>query len=148
MVLWAVSFGFVVDGMLERSRWFRRGQWFALVTGVGLVHLPVFWAVVDSRTADVAEYRPLRQVHEVLGALEPGQRITSLDGPWGGRLRFVHGLSPRFAPPERKSLLLTEFREIFVFAPPSSVVERKPIYHSSALGSFAVIGHPSTSEPR
>lgn len=142
MVLAAVSFGSVTHGMLARSRWSRRNRWIALVAWVGLVHLGAIWSVTDSRSRDAALYQPLREVHAVLGDLEPGQRVGLLDrgGPLGRRLRHMHGLSATHAQGERESLLEAEFLEIFAYAAPSAVGEGTPIHRSSLLGSFAVIG--------
>ena len=154
MVLLAVSFGSVTNGLLARWRWSRRSQWFALALWLGLVHFGAVWSVLDSRTRDVAQYRPLREVHEVLGDLEPGQRIGLLDRDTGEasldrRIERVHGLSAVHAPEGRESLLLAEFREIFVHAAPSAVGKGTSIHHSSLLGSFAVIGRDASgSDPR
>jgi len=142
MVLSAVAFGFVTHGMLARSRWSLRSQWLALVAWAGLVHLAAIWSVMDSRSRDAAQYRPLQEVHEVLGDLEPGQRIGLLDqrGPaLGRRLKHVHGLNTTHAKGKRESLLEAEFLEIFAYAPPSAVDEGTPIHRSSLLGSFAVV---------
>ena len=143
MVLMAVSFGFVTRSMLARVRWSPRSQWLALIAWVGVVHLGAIWSVVDSRSRDVAEYRPLREIHEVLGDLEPGQRIGLLDR--GGaslnrRVRQLHGLSAAHARRGRESLLETELQGLFEYATPSEVVEGTPIHRSSLLGAFAVIG--------
>jgi hypothetical protein len=147
MVPWAVGFGFVTDRILERWRWSRRWPWPALLTWVGLVHLASLWSVADARAADAAQYRPLREVHEVLAALEPGQRIGLLEGPsegpaLGWRLQAVHGLSAGPFARGRRSRLQEEFRELFAYAPPGAVGEGTPVHHSTAVGSFAVIDQP------
>jgi hypothetical protein len=153
MVLSAVSFGSVTHGMLARTRWSARGQWLALVAWVGLVHLGAIWSATDSRSRDAELYRPLREVHEVLGDLEPGQRIALLErapgsAPVGRRLRYVHGLSDIHAQGGRESRLEAEFLEIFAPAPPGAVPEGTPIHRSSLLGSFAVIERDASRTDR
>jgi hypothetical protein len=152
MVLLAVSFGAVTHGLLARVCVSPRSRWLALGAWVGLVHLGAVWSVVDSRSHDVAEYGSLREIHEVLDALEPGQRIGLLDRPSAAlprRLLHVHGLSDVHAQAGRESVLQAEFQEIFGYVAPSAVVEGTPIHRSSLLGSFAVIGGDAGgSDPR